>query len=680
MKEQGPNWCPTLRPTEAEFRQPFVEYVSEVFRKDPGLPMFKVVPPPGWRPRRNNFPDLKSVRIDTPIRQHAFGQRGAYRCMFVEHKPLQVSEFRDITLQEADRIIGHKGQAGSAAAGGVVSQTSRRLESRRALHDGEDIMERSFWSSVTLNPPLYGADTPYSFFDLHIPYGWNLRNLGDLLKTKGVPEIPGVTTPMTYFGMWRSFFGWHKEDADLYSVNFHHFGAPKVWYCVSPADQGKMERMAEGLFPEEARECSDFMRHKDILISPNLLRTNNIAYTQAKQQPGEFIVLNAAAYHGGFNLGFNCAEAVNFATEDWIDVGKAASRCLCKKDCVRISMTLFDPDWNSDSEDESEETNFSGSDEDDTSLQGCSSEGHVPGSSNSGKEGLAARTRAGARAASKETQRKNLASSRKHGRSTSAPPSSKSSSHSSKRRRLNNRKSVIGGAQISRLHEVLNKPKATTPNTGNCPPLSEPPTPNYHGKQANQGGGSGSSSSSSEVKVPSTVPQHRTRQRSVSMGRSPAPSSILGLPPLSHSSQRTQQPKHTEVHDEPKHTAVHDDVEGPPQVLVAPGSKDKFFHMVQRIKRPAKRPGHTTLRWLKECDDGLFRPQPVYWEERPTALVNVRTQLISAKDSHGNVLRGAALHTALNNKSSNTTSRNCLQEQVYKLLTLRSRILDDDLE
>eukprot|EP00967_Tisochrysis_lutea_P141706 scaffold260736_cov23-Tisochrysis_lutea.AAC.1 len=41
-----------------------------------------------------------------------------------------------------------------------------------------------------------------------------------------------------------------------------------------------------------------------------------------------------------------------------------------------------------------QETNFSGSDEDDTSLQGCSSEGHVPGSSNSGKEGLAARTRA----------------------------------------------------------------------------------------------------------------------------------------------------------------------------------------------------------------------------------------------------------------------------------------------
>lgn len=54
-----------------------------------------------------------------------------------------------------------------------------------------------------------------------------------------VPPVPGVTTPMTYFGMWRSFFGWHKEDADLYSINYLHWGAPKVGnrglhYAVAP--------------------------------------------------------------------------------------------------------------------------------------------------------------------------------------------------------------------------------------------------------------------------------------------------------------------------------------------------------------------------------------------------------------------------------------------------------------
>jgi hypothetical protein len=51
--------------------------------------------------------------------------------MFVEHKPLQASEYRDVATNEADRIIGHKGQAGSAAACGVVDHTSRRLEARR---------------------------------------------------------------------------------------------------------------------------------------------------------------------------------------------------------------------------------------------------------------------------------------------------------------------------------------------------------------------------------------------------------------------------------------------------------------------------------------------------------------------------------------------------------------------
>lgn len=51
---------------------------------------------------------------------------------------------------------------------------------------------------------------------------------------------------------------------------------------------------------------------------------------QCKQEPGEFVVLNAAAYHSGFNCGFNTAEAVNFATEDWIEV----SLCSCIFPCV----------------------------------------------------------------------------------------------------------------------------------------------------------------------------------------------------------------------------------------------------------------------------------------------------------------------------------------------------------
>ena len=65
---------------------------------------------------------------------------------------------------------------------------------------------------------------------------------------------------------------------------------------------------------------------------------------QVRQAAGEFVVLNAGAYHSGFNLGFNCAEAVNFATTAWLAAGQAASRCDCAclgDDAVRLDMRLF---------------------------------------------------------------------------------------------------------------------------------------------------------------------------------------------------------------------------------------------------------------------------------------------------------------------------------------------------
>ena len=62
---------------------------------------------------------------------------------------------------------------------------------------------------------------------------------------------------------------------------------------------------------------------------------------KALHNEGEFIVSRAKAYHSGFNLGFNIAEAVNFAVKDWLKLAKKVSYCRCVNFSVKIDMNLF---------------------------------------------------------------------------------------------------------------------------------------------------------------------------------------------------------------------------------------------------------------------------------------------------------------------------------------------------
>lgn len=43
----------------------------------------------------------------------------------------------------------------------------------------------------------------------------------------------------------------------------------------------------------------------------------------------------------GFNYGFNCAEAVNFALDSWLNYGMKAGTCKCVSDSVSINMAVF---------------------------------------------------------------------------------------------------------------------------------------------------------------------------------------------------------------------------------------------------------------------------------------------------------------------------------------------------
>ncbi|NXJ52690.1 KDM4C demethylase, partial [Spizaetus tyrannus] len=96
-----------------------------------------------------------------------------------------------------------------------------------------------------------------------------------------------------------------------------------------------------GFFPSSSQGCDAFLRHKMTLISPSILKKYGIPFDKVTQEAGEFMITFPYGYHAGFNHGFNCAESTNFATIRWIDYGKAARLCTCRKDMVSISMDVF---------------------------------------------------------------------------------------------------------------------------------------------------------------------------------------------------------------------------------------------------------------------------------------------------------------------------------------------------
>ncbi|KAE8713904.1 putative lysine-specific demethylase ELF6 [Hibiscus syriacus] len=160
---------------------------------------------------------------------------------------------------------------------------------------------------------------------------WNLqviaRSAGSL--TRFMPDdIPGVTSPMVYIGMLFSWFAWHVEDHELHSMNFLHTGSSKTWYAVPGDHAFAFEEVirTEGYGGNIDRLAAlSLLGEKTTLLSPELIVASGIPCCRLIQNPGEFVVTFPRAYHVGFSHGFNCGEAANFGTPQWLQVAKEAA-------------------------------------------------------------------------------------------------------------------------------------------------------------------------------------------------------------------------------------------------------------------------------------------------------------------------------------------------------------------
>jgi hypothetical protein len=136
----------------------------------------------------------------------------------------------------------------------------------------------------------------------------------------------------------------------LFSINYLHWGKPKHWDSSAPRDHDRVWRMASGIFGEDARLCPQFLRHKSHMLSPAAFKRFGIPVHKIVHYPGEMMLTFPKSFHFGFNVGWNCAESVNFATRDWIPLGRVAKKCRCSLsgDLIKLGPTFFSnavPRW-----------------------------------------------------------------------------------------------------------------------------------------------------------------------------------------------------------------------------------------------------------------------------------------------------------------------------------------------
>ncbi|ORZ33154.1 PLU-1-like protein-domain-containing protein [Catenaria anguillulae PL171] len=235
--------------------------------------------------------------------------------------------------------FAERGKIGSADQFGVH-------EGYKKMYVAEKDVEQEFWRIVEapagvreeveveygadLHSSVHGSGFPTVEREPFNPYATNPFNLNVLPTLPGSllrhvhKDISGCMVPWLYIGMAFATFCWHVEDHNMYSVNYQHWGDTKTWYGVPASDADKLEDVMRASAPDLFAKNPDLMFHITTMVSPGKLVEQGVKVVGCHQRAGEFVITFPRAYHGGFNQGFNCNEAVNFAPQDWVPWGKAA--------------------------------------------------------------------------------------------------------------------------------------------------------------------------------------------------------------------------------------------------------------------------------------------------------------------------------------------------------------------
>ncbi|KAG0484522.1 hypothetical protein HPP92_008601 [Vanilla planifolia] len=347
--------APVFYPTEEEFKDT-LKYIANIHPKVEPYGICRIVPPPSWKPTcplkekhvwEGSTFTTRIQRIDKLQNRDSLKNESKNNSIMRKRRKLlklrTSSRENDINISEISDAGSYSQRFGSNIfRNGTNSNVSENLEPSLENIEGE------YWRIVE-HPTeeievLYGADLETGVFgsgfskasscspdsdsvECYVKSGWNLNNVprlpGSVLAFES-GEISGVLVPWLYIGMCFSSFCWHVEDHHLYSVNYLHWGAPKIWYGVPGREALNLETAMKKHLTDLFEEQPNLLHKLVTQFSPSILKLESVPVYRCIQRPGEFVLTFPRAYHAGFNCGFNCAEAVNVAPVDWLPHGQNA--------------------------------------------------------------------------------------------------------------------------------------------------------------------------------------------------------------------------------------------------------------------------------------------------------------------------------------------------------------------
>lgn len=107
-------------------------------------------------------------------------------------------------------------------------------------------------------------------------------------------------------------------------------------YVVRPQSAVEFKAAATAAIKEGYRDkkshhnrCSDPLRHKNFIFTPDWLTEWGIHHDVVEQLPNQVAFTHPLGGHQGVNTGPTVNEAINFAMKEWLPYGKRSTYCDC---------------------------------------------------------------------------------------------------------------------------------------------------------------------------------------------------------------------------------------------------------------------------------------------------------------------------------------------------------------